>query len=215
MSWSKLWEIVKDREAWRAAVMGLQRLGHNLATKQQSSRSLANIFSHSHYIDSFLYCATFDVVPFVYFYFCFPCLKRHIKKNVRLMSKSVIPMFPSMNFIVSGHTFICIIHFEYIFLIVWNNSPIWIFAHSSLLFPSTIYRRDCLYPTVYFCLLCHRLIYHLCMGLFLGSLYYCSNNMCLLLCQYHNLDYYSLVRYFEIREHNSSIFVVLSLDYLR
>ena len=84
MSWSKLWEIVKDREAWRAAVMGLQRLGYNLATKQQSSRSLANIFSHSHYIDSFLYCATFDVVPFVYFYFCFPCLKRHIKKKKML-----------------------------------------------------------------------------------------------------------------------------------
>ena len=32
---SKLWEIVKDREAWHAVVMGLQRVGHDLVTKQQ------------------------------------------------------------------------------------------------------------------------------------------------------------------------------------
>ena len=29
MSLSKLQEFVKDREAWRAAVMGLQRVGHD------------------------------------------------------------------------------------------------------------------------------------------------------------------------------------------
>ena len=26
---SKLWEIVQEREAWHAAVMGLQRVGHD------------------------------------------------------------------------------------------------------------------------------------------------------------------------------------------
>ena len=29
MSYSQLWEIVKDREAWRAAVHGMQRVGHD------------------------------------------------------------------------------------------------------------------------------------------------------------------------------------------
>ena len=35
MSLSKLWEIVKDREAWRVQSMGLPRVGHNLATEKQ------------------------------------------------------------------------------------------------------------------------------------------------------------------------------------
>ena len=29
-----LWELVMDREAWRATSMGLQRVGHNRATGQ-------------------------------------------------------------------------------------------------------------------------------------------------------------------------------------
>ena len=35
MNFSKLQDTVKDREAWRAAVQGLQRVGHDWATKQQ------------------------------------------------------------------------------------------------------------------------------------------------------------------------------------
>ena len=35
MSLSKLREIVKDREAWYAAVQGSQGVGHDLATEQQ------------------------------------------------------------------------------------------------------------------------------------------------------------------------------------
>ena len=35
MSLSKLQETVKGREAWCAAVTGLQRVGHDLATEQQ------------------------------------------------------------------------------------------------------------------------------------------------------------------------------------
>ena len=35
MSLSKLREIVKDREAWHAAVHGVTRVGHDLATEQK------------------------------------------------------------------------------------------------------------------------------------------------------------------------------------
>ena len=35
MGLSKLQETEKDGEAWHAAVMGLQRVGHDLATEQQ------------------------------------------------------------------------------------------------------------------------------------------------------------------------------------
>ena len=34
-NWSKLREIVKDREAWHAAVHGSQRVGHDWVTEQQ------------------------------------------------------------------------------------------------------------------------------------------------------------------------------------
>ena len=33
MSLSKLQEIVKDKEAWRVSVLGLQRVGHDRVTK--------------------------------------------------------------------------------------------------------------------------------------------------------------------------------------
>ena len=47
--------------------------------------------------------------------------------------------------------------------------------------PGTIYWRDSLFPIVYSCLLCHRLIYPKCVGLFLAYLS-CSIDLCFSFC---------------------------------
>ena len=38
MNLSKFWETVEYRKAWRAAVHGLQRVGHDLVTEQQQQQ---------------------------------------------------------------------------------------------------------------------------------------------------------------------------------
>ena len=54
MSLSKLQETEKDREAWHAAVMGLERVGHHLATEQQKKYKKWNnsvVRLSDHYLD--------------------------------------------------------------------------------------------------------------------------------------------------------------------
>ena len=62
MSWSKLQEVVKDREAWCAAVpWELQRVRHNVMTEQQEYSILHiyhNLFSVTFggHLGSFWFC---------------------------------------------------------------------------------------------------------------------------------------------------------------
>ena len=47
MSFSKFWELVMDREAWRAESMGLQRVRRNLATEEQTTFPICRTNSDS------------------------------------------------------------------------------------------------------------------------------------------------------------------------
>ena len=49
MNLNKLWETVKNREAWCAESMGSQRIRHDLATKQQQHILLGKMSSHGHF----------------------------------------------------------------------------------------------------------------------------------------------------------------------
>ena len=70
------------------------------------------------------------------------------------MSES-FAIFSSKSFIVSGLTFRFLFHFEFSFVYGVRECSIFHFTCSFQLFT---YWRDCLFSTVYSCLLCHRLV---------------------------------------------------------
>ena len=59
------------------------------------------------------------------------------------------------------------------FCMVLGSVIIWFFCKWLSSFPSTTYWRNFLFSIVYSCVLCHRLVEHKCLGLFLGFLF-CS-----------------------------------------
>ena len=88
--------------------------------------SFANIFSHSegclfnHFVYGFLCCAKafkFNRPHLFIFIFIFITLGGGLQKVLlQFMSKSVLPMFSSKSFMVSGLTLGSLIHFEFFFM---------------------------------------------------------------------------------------------------
>ena len=122
--------------------------------------------------------------PIVYFFFSFDSFVwgDRFKKLLRSLSKSILSMFclwvlwfPVLNsclkFILS--LFLCI---------VWENILISLFYMQLFCFPSTTYWIGCLFCIVYFCLLCHGLIDHVC-----GLSILFHDSICLFLHQYHTV----------------------------
>ena len=93
------------------------------------------------------------------------------------MSSSVLPMFSSRSFITSGITFRPLIHLEFIFVYGVRECSSFVVLYVTVQISHHHLLKRFL-SVVYFCLLCHRLIDHECVGLFLGSLF-CSVNLCL------------------------------------
>ena len=171
----------------------------------------ANIFSHLVDCLLILLLASFAVqkhfslmlIPFVYFYFCFPCLRKQVERISKTDAKGVLPMFSSRSFMISGFIFKSLIHFELIFLYsVTLGSGSYLFCMWLSSFP--IYWRY--YPLSIVCslLFCHKLLAHICMDVFLDSRF-CFID--LFFCQYHAV-LITVALLFEIRKWDTSSFVL-------
>uniref|UniRef100_A0ABI7XB88 Uncharacterized protein n=1 Tax=Felis catus TaxID=9685 RepID=A0ABI7XB88_FELCA len=86
------------------------------------------------------------------------------------MSEKLLPVLSSRIFMVSGLTFRFFIHFEFIFVYGVRKWSSFILLHVVAQF-SQHYLLKRLFPIAYSCLLCHRSIGRVMVGLFLGSLF--------------------------------------------
>ena len=106
------------------------------------------------------------------------------------MSESVLPLFSSGTFIVSGIIFRSLIHFEFIFVHGVKECPNFILSHFAVQFFQHHLLKS-LFSTVCSCLLCHTLVDHRCLGLFLGflsfsiDLYFCFCASNILFCMHY------------------------------
>ena len=98
--------------------------------------------------------------PLFNFVFISIALRDWPKKTlVQYMAENVLPINSSKSSLVSCPVFKSLSHLEFIFVCGENclTSLIWAWLTN---FPNTTCWRDCLFPIVYCCLLCCRLIYH-------------------------------------------------------
>ena len=100
------------------------------------------------------------------------------------MSKSVLPVFSSRSFIVSGLIFRPLIHFEFIFMCDIRECSNFILLHVAVQFSQPTYRRYCLFSIAYSYLLCCRLIDHMCVWVYFWAFCPAPLIYILFLCQY-------------------------------
>ena len=87
MSLSKVWKIVKDREAWHAAVRGSQRVGHDLVTEEWPHTHWCRLGKHtlSHIIANFLMNCKADLAKITAQWISFQH-KQHCKRENKIHS---------------------------------------------------------------------------------------------------------------------------------
>ena len=134
-------------------------------------------------------------------------LENTIKNNVKELSAYIF-----FKVLFLDLTFKSLIYFELIFLYDIREWSSFILFHTAVQFSQNNFWRNCPFPSMYSCLLCHILIDHVCRGLFWvlysAPLTYVSVFMLISCC----LDYYRFVLQFESRNSDaSSLFSFLKI----
>ena len=93
-----------------------------------------------------------------------------VRKHLYDSCENVLPMFSSRSCMRSHLMFKSLSHFEFIFVYNERVCSSFIDLHSVVQL-SQPHLLKSLFPVVYSCLLCQRLIVHRCVGLFLGFLF--------------------------------------------
>ena len=152
-----------------------------------SSVSFVNSLSHSvgWNFDHFFCCAkafNFNWISFVYFcLFFLLALGNKPTKYCYIFVKKCFAYILFWEF-YDFRSYIQVFNVLSLFFILYEvNVLITSFYMQFSNFPSTIYQRDCLPTTVFSCFLCHTLLDHSCVGLFLSSLFY-SVDLCVCFC---------------------------------
>ena len=102
-------------------------------------------------------------------------------------------MFSSKSFIIFGFTFRSVIHFELIYVMHIRSVSRLTFFCMWIQFFQRCLMKTYLFSIVLPLLLCQRLVSYICVGLFLGSLSYSTDDLSLLSPLSYCLDYYSFM----------------------
>ena len=140
----------------------------------------------------------FDVIPFVYLAFCFPCLRRHTQKAIaEAKSKNILPLFSSRKVTISGLSSASLYSILSWFLnIMWDSglvSFVFVLACLCPVFLAVFIEEIILSLLYVFCSFVINCPYVCGFISGLSVLFHSSIN--LFFCQYHTCDYYSFVMF--------------------